>query len=65
MTVTNEFAAAIKQKREALGWSKAKLGRETGLNYNSIANIEAGKTGSGDSYDRIFKAMNMRVKIFF
>lgn len=65
MTVTNEFASAIKQKREALGWSKAKLGRETGLNYNSIAYIESGKSTSSDSYDRIFKAMKMRVKIYF
>lgn len=38
-----EFGAAIKTRRQALGWTQRRLARQVGLAQSTLANVEAGR----------------------
>ncbi|USU05694.1 helix-turn-helix domain-containing protein [Sphingomonadaceae bacterium OTU29LAMAA1] len=54
------FGQAVAERRAQMGWSQARLARETGLSRETIARLETGRrTPTADSVFRLQSAMDM------
>lgn len=64
MTILQVIGSAIKEEREAKGWTKYRLSKESGIQINHIALIELGSQNATLlTLDKIARALGLTVSV--
>ncbi|MCH4169780.1 MAG: helix-turn-helix transcriptional regulator [Lactobacillus sp.] len=58
-------AVAVREAREAYGWTQSQLADRAGIPQSTVARVEAGSNTSMDTISKIATAFGKRVQISF